>query len=208
MSDHDHTVTFALAESGIHSEKATSFLSYVLGRILFETAMENDDQVQAAMKECADLLPGAAFPFKQSSGRMLTIPAGIVLEELLYTDKAMTLFFMNFVGFCFLLLLLKKKYPAVFRLVAAAPGRIPAPYSNGSKQAAERIFSMYAKSTAPADGQADADEPGINPLSARAAELYRLVLILAESRYLPLGMDHAPYNREIFSMMDKTSDGG
>ena len=188
--------------SGVNmgNEKAREFLAYVFGRTLSDISMAQDDDVSRSLKKCALLLPEGGFPFKKSDGTLLIIPAGMVLDELLYSDMPMTLFFMKYAEFHLLLILLKERYPVFFSFIIKKTCPVPETLPGDSAKAAERILRGYFGKRS-AEKSAGVKTPGgtSTPEWERDPVLFRLVMALVGCRYLPLCMDYTPYNNEIIS---------
>ena len=125
MPDYDDKLLDVLSGVEMGNEKARDFLAYVFGRTLTGLSMGLADDVSRGLKKSALSLFASGFPFKKSNGTMLIIPADMVLDELLYSDMPMTLFFMKFAEFHLLLVLLKERYPAFFSFIIETPCPLP-----------------------------------------------------------------------------------
>jgi hypothetical protein len=207
MSGDDDKCLDVLSGRDMGTEKARDFLAYVFDRTLSGLSMARDDDVSRLLKKCALLLPEGGFPFKKSDGTMLIIPAGMVLDELLYSDMPMTLFFMKFAEFHLLLFLLKERYPAFFSFIIKKSCPVPETLPGDSAKAAERILRHYfeiSRVEKTGEKKQSNKRPASTPKPAweRDPVLFRLVRALTVCRYLPLSMDYTPYNTEIISRLN------
>ena len=188
MFDNDKTTKDVSADTPVWDEKARDFLVYVSDRAFLKIAAGKEGPLGAVMESWARLLPETAFPFKKSNGAMLFIPSGMILNELLYSDMHMTLFFMKFAEFQLLLILLRERYPEFFDFIIKKPCKVPESLPVNANTAAEKILHRFFKKGRTKNSVWESD-----PL------LFRVVSALVECRYLPLGMDYTAYNEEIIA---------
>ncbi len=179
---------------GIDGEKAKEFFSYLFGRILAEIGITDDETGRRAIRTCAAMIGQADFPWIKPNGKVLFIPAGVILEELLYADMQMTLFFMNFAAFHLLLALAHELYPDFFKWLSSPPYPVPASFPKDPFRNAEDILSRYDRHRLMKPALPD------HEMKIVSGDLlhFNIVRALSGCAYLPMGTDYTPYSRLIF----------
>jgi hypothetical protein len=189
------TIESELDFTGIDSEKAKDFFSYLFNRTLSKIAIANDETVKRSVRTCVAMIGQADFPWIKPNGKVLLIPAAVILDELLYTDMQMSLFFMNFVAFYLLLVLVLELYPDFFAWLSNPPYLVPASFAGDHCRNAEAIRLRYMQDNRMKQASPD---PGMKSISEDHLH-FNIVRALSGCAYLPLGTNYASYNRSIFA---------
>lgn len=170
---------------GMEGEKAKDFFSYLFGRTLAEIGIIEDETGMRAVRICATMIGKADFPWIKPNGKVLFIPADVILDELLYADMQMTIYFMNFAAFHLLLTLAHALYPDFFKWLSTPPYPVPASFPKDHFRNAEDILSCYGRHR-------------VMKIVSGDLLHFNIVRALSGCAFLPMGTDYTPYCRLIF----------
>lgn len=180
---------------GNPSEKAKEFFVYVFDRTLSKIGINNPEAVDRAVQRCVAMILQAEFPWIKPNGQIFFIPAAVILDDLLYTDMTMTLFFINFVAFHLLLVLVHDLHPDFFEWLSHPPYPVPASFPGDHSRNAEAIDRLYLLHTRMKPASRDSGRKTVSGDPLR----FHIVRALSGCAYLPFGTDYTRHNRLIFA---------
>jgi hypothetical protein len=183
------TIEKCLDSIPLAGEKAKPFYSYVFQRTLTNITLPDEKTLGQAVLACIDRVGKSDFPLIKPNGKVLLIPVGLILEDLLYTDMQMTVFFINFLRFHLLLTLVHTLYPDLFEKLSRPPYLVPAALPTDHGQNADAV--LFDLGGSPVHGPFRQDD---RELSIR----HSLVRSLSGCAFLPLGAAYGPFLAPIF----------
>ena len=187
-------IGYELDKAGVLNEKAARFFSYIFCRILPELEIEGAVLESIVISKYIRLLPQMNFPFYKSNRKLLILPCDIILNEVLYTDRDLSMFFIRYARFCLLLKILSEIYPAWFHMLSHPPYRVPAPFKGSVKEHSSEMLKEHVKQNS--HSLSGEKNEKMKPIEDK--RLQNILVQLSGCHYLPYGTDFTPHNKAIF----------
>ena len=181
-----------LDAEGVDNEKARRFFEYILLRILPDLQIENLESERNIIKRYVRVLPKADFPFFKSNQKLLILPCDVIVSEVLYSDRDLSMFFMIYAGFYLKLQVLHEVYPSWFEFLSIPPYLVPGPLTARGDTHVDAIIQKYEIFVE--NRNLEEQKKGF----VKEKGLLKLIRELSGSYYLPYGTDFSVYNKPIF----------
>jgi hypothetical protein len=197
----ENRIESELNAAGILNGKARRFFVYAICRTLPGLEIENKISEKKIIRRYAGLLPRTDFPFFKSNRKLLILPSDVVLNEVLYSDRDLSMFFIKYARFCLLLEVLFETYPSWFEFLSLSPDWVPAPHTRNTISRFDVMLKEYTKQNehpAPEEKKNGADLPDDK-------RLYDILTQLSGCHYLPFSSDFTPHNQSLFDAIINSS---
>jgi hypothetical protein len=197
----ENRINHELDTAGILNEKARRFFLYVICGTLQGLQIDNQTSGNNIIRRYVGLLPKIGFPYFNSDRNLLILPSEIILDEVLYSDRDLSMFFIIYARFCLFLEILHEIYPSWFEFLSRHPHWVPTSHIKSSDNQVNEIFKEYTANSKLSTRRTENTR-------ADTLEDKRLCDILTQLSgcyYLPFSSDFTPHNRSIFSAIISSS---
>lgn len=187
-----------LDSAGIFNEQARNFFLYIIDRTIPGLKIENLTSENNIIRRYVRLLPKIEFPFIKSNQKLLILPADVILNDVLYSEKDLSMFFIIYARFCLFLEILHEIYPSWFEFLSLHPNWTPAPWIKNPIEHIDEMFKEYKTNYKPPATEKD----NIKADNLEDKRLFNILTQLSGCYYLPFSSDCTAYNQSIFSSIN------
>jgi len=184
-----------LCNVGIDNEKSRKFLVDLFDRRLSAIEFKNIRSIKRIIRRCAILIRQVDFPYAEHGGRLFFLPIDNLIDTILYTEKNLTLFFIQFISFYLLLCVLYELYPDCFKFLSNPPFLVPSSSVGDMGEKAKEILKQYLGWT----GIKGNMEGEIESIATKDKLLFMVLKMLCKCNYLALGANYDAHNKTIFT---------